>query len=234
MKKSRFLSVLTLAALVSSANAATVLFDFNASMLPGTPSNTASVTDDASGFSVTLASASGNLGSAVTAENQTSMSDWTGTSTSFDTSSLESFIGNGVSFGNSWQTFVSSGGKSSNLTLTLSGLVAGGHYQIAVITGCPKEQAGTWNSMTTSNSYESASPVLGANNVNVTTPTGYTITNVVANEAGQIVLTVNGNGSHTPTFNALAVSELSVPEPATASLGILGLAALMMRRRRKA
>ncbi|MCC8124321.1 MAG: PEP-CTERM sorting domain-containing protein, partial [Akkermansia sp.] len=67
------------------------------------------------------------------------------------------------------------------------------------------------------------------------TPSGYTISDVNANEDGELILTVNTPGSsHTPTFNALAISgeTASVPEPATASLSLLGLAALMVRRRR--
>ena len=91
----------------------------------------------------------------------------------------------------------------------------------------------------TSNTYGSADPSIGANSqtIQARTPTGYTISDVIANEDGEIILTVNTPGSaHTPTFNALAISgeTASVPEPATASLSLLGLAALMVRRRRKA
>ncbi|MBT9543629.1 hypothetical protein [Akkermansia muciniphila] len=59
---------------------------------------------------------------------------------------------NQISFGNSWQTFIS-GPKGSSLSLTISGLVAGASYQIALVTGCPFEGAGAWNSLVTSNTY---------------------------------------------------------------------------------
>ena len=144
---------------------------------------------------------------------------------------------NQISFGNSWQTFIS-GPKGASLSLTISGLVAGASYQIAPVTGCPFEGAGAWNSLVTSNTYGSADPSIGANSqtIQARTPTGYTISDVIANEDGEIILTVNTPGSaHTPTFNALAISgeTASVPEPATASLSLLGLVALMARRRRR-
>ena len=110
--------------------------------------------------------------------------------------------------------------------------------QIALVTGCPFEGAGAWNSLVTSNTYGSADPSIGANSqtIQARTPTGYTISDVIANEDGEIILTVNTPGSaHTPTFNALAISgeTASVPwPPATASLSLLGLVALMARRRR--
>lgn len=231
MKICCFFSALALASAISGAHAATVLFDFNSSILSGTPSNTASVTDGSSQFTATLTTSAGNLGSTVTSGGTSK--DWTGTTTTFDTSSFDSFIGEGVSFGDSWKTFISGGSKSANLTLTLSGLVAGATYQIAVTTGCPFEGAGAWNSMTTSNTYESVSAGFGGQTIPVQTPTGYTLTNVVANERGEIVLTVRStNGSHTATFNSLAISGPNVPEPGTASLGLIGLAGLFIRRRK--
>ena len=76
--------------------------------------------------------------------------------------------------------------------------------------------------------YKRQDPSIGANSqtIQARTPTGYTISDVIANEDGEIILTVNTPGSaHTPTFNALAISgeTASVPEPATASLSLLGL-----------
>lgn len=216
-----------------SASAATVLFDFNSSLLPETPAKTVSVTDSGSGFVATLATASSsaNLGSASSAAS----GDWVSSGTSFDTQGLDSFMENQISFGNSWQTFIS-GPKGSSLSLTISGLVAGASYQIALVTGCPFEGP-VPESLVTSNTYDSADPSIGANSqtIQARTPTGYTISDVIANEDGEIILTVNTPGSaHTPTFNALAISgeTASVPEPATASLSLLGLVALMARRRR--
>ena len=232
----RRIASISMLAVVSalSASAATVLFDFNSSLLPETPAKTVSVTDSGSGFVATLATASSsaNLGSASSAAS----GDWVSSGTSFDTQGLGSFMENQISFGNSWQTFIS-GPKGASLSLTISGLVAGASYQIALVTGCPFEGAGAWNSLVTSNTYDSAAPSIGANSqtIQARTPTGYTISDVIANEDGEIILTVNTPGSsHTPTFNALAISgeTASVPEPATASLSLLGLAALMARRRR--
>lgn len=231
MRKIASISMLAVASALS-ASAATVLFDFNSSLLPEIPAKTVSVTDSGSGFVATLATASSsaNLGSTSSAAS----GDWVSSGVSFDTQELDSFMENKVSFGNSWQTFIS-GPKSSSLSLTISGLVAGASYQIALVTGCPFEGAGTWNSLTTSNTYASATPSLGVQNIEVRVPTGYTISDIIANENGEITLTVNTPSSaHTPTINALAISgeTASVPEPATASLSLLGLMALMARRRR--
>lgn len=230
----RRIASISMLAVVSalSASAATVLFDFNSSLLPETPAKTVSVTDSGSGFVATLATASSsaNLGSASSAAS----GDWVSSGTSFDTQGLDSFMENQISFGNSWQTFIS-GPKGSSLSLTISGLVAGASYQIALVTGCPFEGAGAWNSLVTSNTYGSATPSLGVENINVNVPTSYTISDIIANENGEITLTVNTPSSaHTPTINALAISgeTASVPEPATASLSLLGLMALMARRRR--
>lgn len=230
MKKIASISILAVASALS-ASAATVLFDFNSSLLPEGNVQTVSTTNDATGFTASLTTSSGNLGSTVTSEGGTN-GDWTDTEKSFNTSALETFVE--VSFGDSWQTFITGGNKNATLTLTISGLVAGESYQIALVTGCPKEQAGAWNSLTTPNDYDSASLALGSQNIQAADPTGYTISDIVANDAGEISLVVNGNGSHTPTFNALAISgaTASVPEPATATLSLLGLAALMVRRRR--
>lgn len=148
----RRIASISMLAVVSalSASAATVLFDFNSSLLPETPAKTVSVTDSGSGFVATLATASSsaNLGSASSAAS----GDWVSSGTSFDTQGLDSFMENQISFGNSWQTFIS-GPKGSSLSLTISGLVAGASYQIALVTGCPFEGAGAWNSLVTSNTY---------------------------------------------------------------------------------
>lgn len=229
MKIFKLLCVLGLVAFVFWMNKAVILFDFNSSMLSGTPSNTASATDEASGLVVTLTTSSGALGSTVVSGG--SAIDWSGTSASFDTVALGSLMGDVTVFDHSWKTFISSGGKASNLTLTLSGLAAGERYQLAVITGCPFEGAeGSGNSMTTANSYESATPGFGEPTIPVRTPIGYTLHNVVANERGEIVLTIHGSGSHTPVFNALAVSESRGPVSVSASVGLLGLASLVMKR----
>ncbi len=228
----RRIASISMLAVVSalSASAATVLFDFNSSLLPESSTKTVSVTDSGSGFVATLATAStsADLGSAGAS------GDWVSSGVSFDTTDLDSFMENQISFGSSWQTFIS-GPRGASLTLTISGLVAGASYQIALVTGCPFETSGSWNSLVTSNAYDSASPSIGTESIQAQTPTGYTISNVVANENGEIILTVNtSNSAHTPTFNALAISgeTASVPEPATASLSLLGLTALMARRRR--
>lgn len=229
MKKIASISILAVASALS-ASAATVLFDFNSSLLPEGGASTVSTTDDATGFKASLTTSSGNLGS-----KSSGNTDWTTGSTSFSTSTLDDFVNNEVSFDDSWKTFIS-GAKGGSLTLTVSGLVAGGTYQIALVTGCPFEAAGAWNSLTTLNDYTSASLPIGDNTqkIEAQKPTGYTISNIVANDAGEITLTVKSPTSHTPTFNALAISgaTASVPEPATATLSLLGLAALMVRRRR--
>lgn len=118
----RRIASISMLAVVSalSASAATVLFDFNSSLLPETPAKTVSVTDSGSGFVATLATASSsaNLGSASSAAS----GDWVSSGTSFDTQGLDSFMENQISFGNSWQTFIS-GPKGASLSLTISGLL---------------------------------------------------------------------------------------------------------------
>ncbi len=84
----RRIASISMLAVVSalSASAATVLFDFNSSLLPETPAKTVSVTDSGSGFVATLATASSsaNLGSASSAAS----GDWVSSGTSFDTQGL--------------------------------------------------------------------------------------------------------------------------------------------------
>ncbi|MDD6813659.1 MAG: PEP-CTERM sorting domain-containing protein [Akkermansia muciniphila] len=132
------------------------------------------------------------------------------------------------------RSYVSAGSKTSgsNLTITLSNLTAGASYNISLVTGVAFEGAGSWNKLTTTNSYKSSSITLGTESIAVKALTPVTIQSIVADQNGEISLKiVNSSGAHTAAINALAITE--VPEPATATLSLLALVGLAARRRRR-
>ena len=132
------------------------------------------------------------------------------------------------------RSYVSAGSITAgrNLTITLSNLTAGASYNISLVTGVAFEGAGSWNKLTTTNSYKSSSITLGTESIAVKALTPVTIQSIVADQNGEISLKiVNSSGAHTAAINALAITE--VPEPATATLSLLALVGLAARRRRR-
>lgn len=132
------------------------------------------------------------------------------------------------------RSYVSAGSKTSgsNLTITLSNLTAGASYNISLVTGVAFEGSGSWNKLTTTNSYKSSSITLGTESIAVRALTPVTIQSIVADQNGEISLKiVNSSGAHTAAINALAITE--VPEPTTATLSLLALVGLAARRRRR-
>lgn len=192
----------------TSFGATTVVFDFDGSDLGGaTNLTTIALTDTDSDFVATLTASSGTLIGG----------DW------------------GTEITGATGDYIKCATKSAGLSLTFSGLVAGELYDIQLVTGVPFEGAGSWNTMNTDNEYTSTDLEFGAQNIAVRNITTYNVTGVKANEDGEITFTIgNTNGSHSASFNYAEITEATtnVPEPATASLSLLGLAALMIRRRR--
>ncbi len=213
------------------ANAATVLFDLDSTVLNGT--NSVSMTSSDITITVT-----GSTANALRATNADNVSAW-GDST-FDSgkvTTFNNFIGSDCDLGDAWKTFISGDAKTTDLTLTISGLTAGQSYDLGLIVGVPKEGAGSWTEVNSNNVHANSSIIeglstgaLGQEAVQVNNPTGFLIDNMVADESGNITFVIEGNEFHSAGLAAVAISV--VPEPATASLSLLGLAALMMRRRR--
>ena len=121
----RRIASISMLAVVSalSASAATVLFDFNSSLLPETPAKAVSVTDSGSGFVATLATASSSanlgsgllpplLGTGFPPELLLIHRDW---ALSWKTRFLSETLGRPLS----------PAPKDTSLSLTISGLVAG-------------------------------------------------------------------------------------------------------------
>ena len=57
--------------------------------------------------------------------------------------------------------FIKGSAKNVSLTLTFSNLVAGSLYDITIVTGVPFEGSGSWNSLSTTNTYTTTSLTLG-------------------------------------------------------------------------
>lgn len=137
-------------------------------------------------------------------------------------------------------------GNGSGNTLTISGLTAGTGYTFYCIVGNNSQTINDSHSITLSgtnaNNLTSASYFTTGSNGTYSTAADATTTlsvngknimlvkleNVVADADGNVAFTLGGWRA---AINALAFTE-TVPEPATAAMGLVGAAALMMRRRR--
>ncbi len=204
----------TLIALMATAGAVTAetaSFDFKGADLNGkTDLTSIELVDVATQFEATITALSGTL----------AYGDWTSESKT------------GANY-----DFIKGAAKNVSLTLTFSNLVADSLYDITIVTGVPFEGAGSWNSLSTTNTYTTTSLPLGQQNIAVRELTTYTVTGVTADETGEIVFTINNtNGSHSASFNYASITGAvvpAVPEPTTATLSLLALAGLAARRRRK-
>ena len=104
-------------------------------------------------------------------------------------------------------------GAGKHLTITIEGLVAGNSYNVSFVTGLTKEQAGTWNTVTSTNTVGSAKPTLGSQSIPAAELIGYMLTDVVADANGEIVLSVNSsNGSHSAVINCLSIYGTPTPD----------------------
>lgn len=137
-------------------------------------------------------------------------------------------------------------GNDSGNTLTISGLTAGTSYTFYCIVGNNSQTSNNSHSIalsgTNANDLTSASYFTTGSNgaystaANATTSLSVNgknimlvkLENVVADADGNVAFTLGGRRA---AINAVAFTE-TVPEPATAAMGLLGAAALMMRRRK--
>ena len=192
------------------ANAAdTVIFDFDATDLTTTGLTSVTLTDELSQFKATIEVASGYtlVGG-----------DWgtAGSGAEYDYIAASSKV------------------QAATLTLTFSGLEAGKEYDISLVTGVPFEGAGSWNSMNTSNEYDSTDLALGTQNVQVRSITTYNVKGVLADLEGNIEFSIGkSSGAHTASFNYATITP--IPEPSTFGLlaGLGALALVGARRRRR-
>ena len=202
-------TVITLLALAGIAAAAdTAVFDFNADNLTAQDLTAITLTDELTQYTATIETAEGFTltGGA-----------WNDT----------------VTGANADYIAASSKAQGATLSLTLGGLVAGGKYDVTIVTGVPFEGAGSWNSMNTTNSYESTSLALGTQNVQVHNITTYDVTGIKADANGEITFSIGkSSGTHTASFNYASITA-AVPEPTSATLSLLALAGLAARRRRR-
>lgn len=191
MKKTLFL-LLVLGGVSQAESSVSSTFDFDLEGLPESGLKSAAYQDANFKATVTAASTNGSLSSG----------SWAGYNATQNTGTIPAA-------GSAAYDYVSGNAKNTSLTLTLENLEAGSAYNVSFVTGLPFEGAGSWNSVSTPNSYESADPAMNTQNVGVRGITTYNFTNLVADENGTISLTINATGSHTPTFNSATISGAS-------------------------
>lgn len=102
--------------------------------------------------------------------------------------------------------YIMGGDKSTSLTLTIGQLTADEKYDFSFSTGLPFEGEGKWNTVSTSNTYDSVNLPVDSENVQVRKVTNYIFEGVTINDDGEIAVTVNANGSHSATFNAATIT----------------------------
>ena len=123
---------------------------------------------------------------------------------------------------------------SGSFTVTFSGLAAG-EYTLSLFGGFTGKDVFAGQTWTTGDSSGVLAPGNAADGSNPSANKGLysTVEHIVVGEDGTLTLTIQGDGSS--NFGRTALNYLSltqVPEPATATLSLLGLAALCLRRRR--
>ncbi|MBE6418687.1 MAG: PEP-CTERM sorting domain-containing protein [Akkermansiaceae bacterium] len=133
--------------------------------------------------------------------------------------------------------YIAASGKTwgSTLTLTFSGLTAGAKYNVSVVTGVPFEDSGSWNKMNLFNEYETSSVALGSSSIKVRDITLFVVDGIVADDNGNITFKITKESeAHTTSFNYATIEQVEeIPEPTTATLSLLALAGLAVRRRRR-
>ncbi len=117
-----------------------------------------------------------------------------------------------------------------NLTNSITLALVGTDIDLSQTTWSAYDIAGDSNYTTTGVETYTATLTNGSANEGYT----YDVSNVYVEEGATLTLTLTGdtNAGHRTPLNGLKMTYTAVPEPATASLSLLGLAALMIRRRR--
>ena len=113
------------------------------------------------------------------------------------------------------QSWIGAQRGDGDLTITVSGLTAGVSYNVSMVSGLDFEQAGSWNKVTTSNSYSESDMALDQEVIPARALAYFKIQKVVADEHGVVTLTVvSTNGSHSCVVNCLGIAEIPAAEPA--------------------
>ena len=212
MKKTLFL-LMALASVAIAADttmppSSTFDFDFSDSLLSGASAlRTVSFMD-------------GNFRATITADagtNTLSSGDWS-TADGDDTVTIPAE-------GTPAYDYIKGGSTSTNLTLTLSNLVAGEKYSFSFTTGIPFEGEGNGNTISEGEGNTYASRIrTPEDSENENRPgdkgiTTFTYTDIVADSSGKISIIINTpDDKHTPSFNVASLSGASK----TATDGNLG------------
>lgn len=262
MKSTIYIQLLAASILATSAQAANLFVNFGKTAVEGwtqvtqtSGANLNTTVSDSSGGSHSLAISCGG-GNMTQGNYQDITSTWgTGNFNGASSSLADMSASIGLEVGeNVWNTGLANGGVKG-LSLVIGGYTAGQEYDIFLIAGSSKGDNLTSNTLyswalDSSNatesttvqydftgrtgedlSYNTLSPVTGTIKTGQNVAYLIKMTNVIADASGNI--TIKLDGGERAALNALVIQDVdSVPEPATATLSLLGLGALLMRRRR--
>ena len=169
--------------------------------------NAASANQTIGYFSVSVTPTSGNL--------QTGTSSYTLSTDNLTALNSNVLLNEGGFTNDAAQSWIgATKGSGKHLNIVISGLTPDYKYNVSFVTGLDKEQAGTWNTVTTTNTYATASPEMGSQSIAAAALTPYQMTDVVANAEGKIELVVNSsNGSHSAVINCLSLSGVNQEGP---------------------
>ena len=184
------------------------LFNLSADTLSGHAGDTSvSITQNSVTLTLSTTWANG-LGSGTTT--------YTGFNGSVTTELLNTnaMVTNG-SIADTYGTYVTAGAKNNgaDLTITLSGLNAGGKYNVSLVSGVDFEGQGSWSDINTPNAYTSSVDVLGNEKLQVRSLSGFAVVDMVADANGCITFTINDRGAHTAALNGIAISGLPYVPP---------------------
>lgn len=118
--------------------------------------------------------------------------------------------------------------NNGNLTLTITGLVANGLYDLVLYSSGDQKNQG---SSFTGNGFVGSSTTAEQRDT-FAEGVNYSKGTVTANASGQVLITISPNISTYAVLNGFQISAAPVPEPTAAALGLLGSVALLRRRRR--
>ena len=112
------------------------------------------------------------------------------------------------SIADTYGTFVSAGARNAgaDLTITLSGLNAGGKYDLSLVCGIDFEGAGSWSNITSPNAYTSSMDDIGNDKIQAKSLSGFAIVDMVADAEGCITFTIDDKGAHTAVINGIAIA----------------------------